>query len=83
MCKHVKPHMGNITLMLPDELQEKMREHSEIRWSEVIRKTIHKKIQDLEMLDDLTSKSKLTAKDVLDISKKIDASVARKLGFLS
>ena len=82
MCKHINPHMGNITLMLPDKLQEKMKEHSEIRWSEVIRKTIQKKIEDLEMLDNLTSKSKLTAKDVLDISKKIDAGVAKRLGFL-
>ena len=39
--------MGNITLMLPEELQEKMKEHSEIRWSEVIRKAIQKKIEDL------------------------------------
>ncbi len=75
--------MGNVTLMLPEELQEKMKQHSEIRWSEVIRKTIQKKIEDLELLDELTAKSKLTEKDVKEISKKIDASVARKLGFAS
>ena len=72
--------MGNITLMVPDELKKKMKQHSEIRWSEVIRKAIQKKIADLELLDDLSKKSKLTAKDALEISKKIDAGVARKLG---
>ena len=75
--------MGNITLMLPEELQEKMKEHSEIRWSEVIRKAIQKKIEDLEFLDVLTKRSKLTARDALEISKKVDASVARKLGLIN
>lgn len=74
--------MGNVTLMLSDELQNKMKQHSEIRWSEVVRKTIQKKIEDLELLDKLTRKSKLTDKDVLEISKKIDSSVARKLGLI-
>lgn len=74
--------MGNVTLMLPEELQKKMRQHSEIRWSEVIRKTIQKKIEDLELLEKLTSKSKLTEESVKEISKKIDANVARKLGLV-
>lgn len=74
--------MGNITLSLPEELQEKMKKHSEIRWSEVIRKTIQKRIEDLELLDSLTAKSKLTKEDALEISKKIDASVAKKLGLV-
>lgn len=72
--------MTNITLKLPDELQKKMQKHSEIRWSEVIRRAIQKKIEDLELLDKLTSKSKLTSQETLEISKNIDASVARKLG---
>ena len=82
MCNHINTHMGNITLSLPDELQEKMKKHSEIRWSEVIRKTIQKRIEDLEFLDHLTSKSKLTKEDTLEISKKIDSSVAKKLGLM-
>jgi predicted CopG family antitoxin len=75
--------MVNITLTLPPELQKKMKSHSEIRWSEVIRKTIEKKIEDLELLDRLTAKSMLTEKDALEISKKINAAASRKLGLLS
>ena len=74
--------MGNITLTLPDELQKKMKKHSEIRWSDVIRKSIQKKIEDLELLDTLTAKSKLTSKDALEISRKVDAGVSRKLGLI-
>ena len=76
-------NMGNMTLVMPDELQEKMKNHSEIRWSEVVRKAIQKKIEDLEFLDKLTAKSKLTPKDVMEISKKIDANVAKRLGLVS
>ena len=74
--------MGNITLMVPEELQKRMKKHKEIRWSEVIRKAIEKKITDLELLDKITSKSKLTEKDALEISKKIDSGVAKELGFI-
>ncbi len=72
--------MPNITLAIPDDLHTKMREHSEIRWSEVVRKSISQKIEDLDVMDKLTAKSKLTQRDVNAIASKIDGSVARKLG---
>lgn len=72
--------MGNVTLSIPNDLHDRMRKHSEIRWSEVIRKTISEKIDTLDMMNKLTNKSKLTQKDVDEISKMIDGSVAKKLG---
>ena len=74
--------MGNITLAIPEELHKKLRQHDEIRWSEVIRRTLQKKVADLELLDRIASKSKLTPKDALEISRKIDASAARRLGLV-
>lgn len=71
--------MANVTLSVSDELYEKMKKHSEVRWSEVARKAIRKKIEDLEMLDKLTSKSKLTEKDVEEISDRINREVAKRL----
>lgn len=82
MCKYIYTHMSNLTLKLPDELQKKMQNHSEIRWSEVIRKAIQKKIEDLELLDKLTSRSKLTSKEAIELSKSVDAEVSRKLGLI-
>ncbi len=72
--------MTNMTLAIPDELHEKMMQYSEIRWSEVVRKSIVEKVSDLELMDKLTQKSKLTQKDVDEIAKKIDSNVAKKLG---
>ncbi|MBM3303570.1 MAG: hypothetical protein FJY76_00595 [Candidatus Aenigmarchaeota archaeon] len=73
--------MANLTLAIPDELQEKLREHSEIRWSEVARRALEKKVDDLEMMEKILSKSKLTQKDADEISSKINKAVAKKLGF--
>lgn len=71
--------MANITLSIPEDLHQKMKKFSEIKWSEVARKAIQRKVQDLEMLDKLTSRSKLTEKDVEEISDKINKSLAKKI----
>jgi hypothetical protein len=72
--------MANLTLAIPQSLRKKMKEHPEIRWSEVVRMEIQKKIEDLELMDRLTQRSRLSAKEALKISEKIDEDVARKLG---
>jgi predicted CopG family antitoxin len=71
--------MPNLTLSIPEELHEKMKKHSEIRWSEVVRKTISGKVELLEVMDKIASKSKLTKKDVEDISHKVNRDVFNEL----
>ena len=71
--------MPNVTLSIPEGLHEKMKKHSEIRWSEVVRKSITEKIDDLEIMDRLTKRSKLTQADVDEISHKIDRDVFKEL----
>ena len=71
--------MPNLTLSIPEELHERMKKHSEIRWSEVVRKTISQRIEDLELMEKIVSKSKLTKKDVDEIAHKIDSAVAKEL----
>lgn len=70
----------NMTVTVEDTLWKDMKKHSEIRWSEVVRKSISQKIEDLDIMDKLAMKSKLTQKDVDAIAGKIDMAVARKLG---
>lgn len=72
--------MPNLTLAISEDLHKRMKEHSEIRWSEIVRKTISERIDDLELMDKLTKKSKLTQKDVDEIAHKIDSDVAKELG---
>ena len=70
--------MPNITLAIPENLHTRMKEHSEIRWSEVIRQLLQKKIEQLELMNHIVNKSKLTQKDVDEISEKIDSNVAKR-----
>lgn len=63
--------MPNVTLSIPEELHEKMKRHSEIRWSEVVRKSISNKVEVLDAMDKIAKKSKLTQKDIDEISHKI------------
>lgn len=70
--------MTNMTLAIPEELAKRMKKLSEVRWSEVARKAIEERVNDLEVMNKIASKSKLTKKDVEEISKKIKSSMAKK-----
>ena len=70
--------MTNMTLSIPEELHKKMKQMSEIKWSEIARKAIEERINDLEVMNKIASKSKLTKKDVEEISKKIKRAAAKR-----
>ncbi|KKM03482.1 hypothetical protein LCGC14_1774010 [marine sediment metagenome] len=40
--------MGNITLSIPDDIHEKMKSFKELKWTQVIRELIEKKLKELE-----------------------------------
>ncbi len=68
--------MANMTLSIPDELMKKMKLMREVRWSEIARQAIEERINDFEVMEKIASKSKLTQKDVDEISKKIKRAAA-------
>ena len=72
--------MVNMTLAVPDDLHQIMKQHSEIKWSEVARKAIRDQARKLEMMDKILAKSTLTEKDVTEIGKKIKKGIAKKHG---
>lgn len=68
--------MPNMTLSIPEELHRKMKNMSEVRWSEIARRAIEQRMNDLESLNKLASKSKITDRDIDEISKKIKRAAA-------
>ena len=70
--------MPNITLSVPEELMKRMKNLKEIRWSEVARRAIEERIDDLEVMNKIASKSKLTKKDAVEIGRKINASMHKR-----
>ena len=70
--------MPNMTLSIPGELHKKMKQMSDVRWSEIARQAIQQRIEDFEVMEKIASKSKLTKKDVDEISKKIKRAAAKR-----
>ncbi len=63
--------MATITLRIPDETREEMKKHSEIKWGEIAKKAIIKRIEDLKTLDLLLEKSTLKKEDSEEIAQII------------
>tara|TARA_Y100000310_G_C20700547_1_gene829433 strand:+ start:7344 stop:7568 length:225 start_codon:yes stop_codon:yes gene_type:complete len=72
--------MVNITLSVSEELKKKLSKHREVNWSAVIRRALEEHLKRVEMVERIAQKSKLTQKDADEIAKKINSSVAKKLG---
>jgi len=70
--------MANLTLSIPDDLYEEMKRHPEIRWSEVARQAVKKKLDDLRRLDALLRGSRLTERDVEELGREIKERVWKR-----
>lgn len=71
--------MTNITIAVPEELHKKMKEFSEVRWSEVARKAFEERIRDFELIDAFAKRSKFTQKDVEEFADLIDKRAWKKI----
>lgn len=67
--------MPTITLAIPEDMKREMDECKEINWSQVAREAIRDKLTQLMLLKKITSKSKLTEKDALELGKNIRMAV--------
>jgi hypothetical protein len=63
--------MPNMTLALPEDVYKIMKEHTEIRWSEIARRAITEYAKKLAMLNALTSESELTEEDIMELDEKV------------
>lgn len=82
MCNHILHidiTVANVTLAVPEELRKIMKSHPEIKWSEVARSAMWEYAKRLELVDEITKRSKLSEKDVLRIGKMVKANLADKL----
>lgn len=71
--------MPTVTVNVDEDLKAQMESHSEINWSEVARNAFAEKVDDLEMMDRLSSDSELTEEDVEELAELIDGNVAERL----
>lgn len=70
--------MANITLALPESVHNIVKQHKEIRWSEIARAAISSHAAKLEMMDKIAAKSKLTMNDIEEINEKVKDRLLRR-----
>ncbi len=69
--------MGNLTLAISGETKKRMERFPSVKWSNAVRVIIERKLDDFEETQRLSKKSLLSEKDVEELSKKVNASMAR------
>ena len=71
--------MPNMTLALDEQTAREIKAHPDIRWSEVAREAIKRKLEELHALDTAFANSKLTPADVKRLGKKANANLLKRL----
>ena len=67
--------MPSMTLSIPEELHSLIKQHNEIRWSEIARRAMWEYARKLEEADRLARKSRLTPEDAAEIGKKVKRAI--------
>jgi hypothetical protein len=70
--------MGNMTLSIPKDVSNEMKQFSDIRWSEVARRAIVERLETLKLAEKLAQKSKLTKSDVKEFSELVKKNAAKR-----
>ena len=70
--------MASLTLSIPEDLREKMREFPEINWSEVARQAIVEKARLLQKMNKILAAGGLEGHEVPGISGEVKKGVWKK-----
>lgn len=68
-----------MTLALDDATSREVKAHPEIRWSEVARQAIQRKVRELHALDAAFANSELTDEDVKRLSDDANRDLLKRL----
>lgn len=81
MCHHIiqiGDKVTNMTLSVPEDLHKKMRQHTELKWSDIARQAFEKKLNEIELAERLLSKSELTEEDAERVGHRIKGKIRRR-----
>lgn len=70
--------MVNMTLSVPEELHQKLARHPEFKWSEVVRQALEQKLKEVELMESIVARSKLTEEDAERIGHKLKAEIRKR-----
>lgn len=70
--------MANMTLSVPDKLYTKMKQHTEMKWSDIARQAFERKLEEIEFMEKILKRSKLTEEDAERIGHKVKAEIRKR-----
>ena len=70
--------MPNMTLSIPEELHKKMKRHTELKWSDIARQAFEKKLNEVELMENILKKSELTEEDAERLGHQIKSRVSKR-----
>mgnify|MGYP000451106170 CR=1 FL=1 len=72
--------MANLTVTIPEDLREEIKEHKEVNWSEIARRAMSEHLRKLRIANAIANKSQLTKSDVAELSKLVKQGISKKHG---
>ncbi len=70
--------MPKVIFEIPSDVKDIISKHKEIDWNRVISDTLWSYARKIKLLDSITSKSKLTDKDISALDHEIKAGLIKK-----
>lgn len=70
--------MPKVTFEIPADIKDILTKHTEIDWDKIISDTLWSYAKKIKLLESITSKSKLTDKDVEVLDHEIKAALSKK-----
>ncbi|MCK4349139.1 MAG: hypothetical protein KAW47_11040 [Thermoplasmatales archaeon] len=71
--------MPNITLSIPWELHQIVKQHNEIKWSEIARRAMWEQAKKVQLMDKLTENSEFSEEDVAFLDHKVKERLLKRL----
>ncbi len=71
--------MPNMTLSLPEELYRRIKRYPELKWSEIARQAFENKLDEIEMINRMLAKSKLTEAEAGRIAHRIKSKIRKRI----
>ncbi len=70
--------MPKVTFEIPTDIKDIIRKHTEVDWNKIITDTLWNYAKKIKLVDAITSKSKLTGKDVEALDHDIKEALIKK-----
>lgn len=74
--------MPKVSVRVSEDLKAKIERHKEVNWSEIMRRAVKEHLTKVELVESISSRSKLSEKDAEEIGEEIKRGIAKRHGLI-